>query len=74
VQAGQLRRTPAALAGDDLVVAGVAGMRAGEQRLEDAAGADGLDEVGEGSRVDGAARLKRAWFDQFDRYGIDTRP
>ena len=60
MQAGGLGGAPAALAGDDLEAAAViGGMRAGEQRLEDAAGADRFRELGYGAPVV-AARLEGA--------------
>ena len=45
VQAGLLGGAPAPLAGDDLELPGLAGMRAGQERLQNAAGTDGFRQL-----------------------------
>ena len=58
-EAGRLGGAPAALAGDDLEAGGIGGMRAHQDGLEDAAGADRFRELGLGRLVHAAARLER---------------
>jgi hypothetical protein len=72
VQAGGLGSAPPALAGDDLIVAWRARVGSGEQGLQDAAGFDGLDQVGEAGGIDRAAWLIGAWFEAFDGQGGDA--
>jgi hypothetical protein len=66
VQTRALRRAPAALAGDDLVIVGAA--RAHHDRLNDAALADRVGELGEFRVGEQLARIARIGAHVFDRH------
>ena len=67
VQAGELCRAPAPLAGDDFVAVGLGRMPAHQDRLEDAVGADRGGEGFELVLVEPAPRLQRARLQLLDR-------
>ena len=70
VEAGLLRRAPAALAGDELVA--VRPDRSDEDRLQDAVLADGGGQLVERLLVEGQARLLRVGLDVVDRDDADA--
>src|SRR4029077_15333973 len=72
VQARALRRAPAPFAGDDLVLIDRAAHRAHQDRLNDAALADRRHKLLELGFREGAARVARIRFDEFDRPGALT--
>ncbi len=66
MQAGLLGRAPAALTGDDLEFTWLLWVRACEQRLQDASGADGVDKFCERVGVKAGPWLEWAWLQLFD--------
>ena len=70
VQAGALRRAPAPLAGDDLVLIDRAAHGAHQDRLDDAALADRGRELVELGLGEMAARIARIGLEEFDRHAL----
>ncbi|OIQ68146.1 hypothetical protein GALL_502640 [mine drainage metagenome] len=75
VQAGDLRRTPAALAGDDLVAILRAAHRPHHDRLDHAMLLDRIGEFAEFGIGEFAARIARIRLEEFDRHlALRARP
>jgi len=67
VQTGLLGSAPPSFTGDNLVSPGLGGVPARQDRLEDAAGADGVDQLRHGFGRHVTARLKWAWLERIYR-------
>ena len=72
VQIGEAGRAPAAFASDDLVAIRLVRMRAGQDRLQDAARADGGCELLQRVRVHHASGLERTGLEPIDRQHVQA--